>query len=590
MKSYGIEAVDQDDFFQNNRDFAWITKFDSVLVDIIRPRFYLGYEHSLPMYETRYGFNGYEHTLVNFLPVSFDTPGDYDYTFNYCGIAYSQIISVIGVSDIIDFPEILYPYEQKNFYSKQMVTVLYSNGKTLAIDLDNVTISNLDPDKGGKQNISVTIGDYAETVSVEVPIVESIHYPNKSLHRGSNLEGELISIKYSNGIYKSVPLKKTEISGLDTNHPGKQTVTIKFAGKLITTDIEVVDVDSVYISAYGKWYYENRQYISELPLNRYISNFDVKYKDGTFTNVNASEAKFSGLDTSTPGSKDVTVEYAGKTIHTAVTVYKVPVRFDFSEINDTIRQFNYPSGSIGVAYDDGTVDYIKLSDTRHFFDSTKPGVHNISVNWHGCEDTLSITVVSNSMKPIKLDFSQVSAEIFEYEKLTGNVKAVYADGSYDRFDIRFADFSLDNSIPGKTKTKISFHGYTAPLTVVVKSDPFKPKLIVACIISKLSKPFGGGSDIISLLEMILATVFSQPKFSQISRPNSKMLLQQIVCPGLLYQPRLRALRGMWIAVLGGLPLSKSNLSMTFPKEGKSLLRIFILPQAKAKRSISLLLS
>ena len=471
-KLYGLTGKDK-----YNSDIAWITKYDSVLIETNPQKYYLGYDDDISYILTRYGYNGCNDVAVLSHKVSFDKPGVQKYIFSRYGKSVIADINVIGVSRISDLPTIIYPY---NYYTDQFqqLTVHYTDGKQMTMYVSRAKIEGLSPDKGGMQNISVTVGDKTEHFSVEVPTVESIRYNIKSLPRGGQLTDN-ISIRYSNGIYKSVPISKAEISGLDSNRPGRQTVTIKFAGKQITTDIEVVDIDSVYISSYSRYYYENRpkpsKYISELPMNWSIWSFRILFADGSSKNVNASEAKFTGLDTSTPGDKDVIVEYAGKTLHTTVNVFKVPEKFDFSEIDGTIRQFSYPEGYIKAVYNDNTSENIRLLDTYHNFDPTKLGSHKIPVDWHGYEDTLSITVVPNTMKPTKLDLSDVSTDILEYAKLTGNVKALYSDGTYDIFDIKFADFALDSKTPGKKKIKVSFHGCTAPFTVTVKADPYKPE-------------------------------------------------------------------------------------------------------------------
>ena len=472
-KLYGLTGKDK-----YNSDIAWITKYDSVLVEAFPQKFYLGDDNDISFRQTRYGYNGFNDLAVVSHKVCFDKPGLQKYTFSCYGQTISTDVNVIGVSSISDLPTIIYPYDYYT-YPSQKVTVYYTDGKQKTIDFSKAKIEGLSPDKGGQQNIAVTIGDKTEHITVEVPAVESIHYTNMSLHRGSNMEDERLSLKYSNGVHKDVPINKAQISGLDTHKPGKQSVTIKFAGKQITTDVEVVDIDSVYISCYSRYYYENRpkpaKYISELPMNCAIWSFRVLFADGSSKNVNASDAKFTGLDTSTPGDKDVIVEYAGKTLHTTVNVFKVPEKFDFSEIDGTIRQFSYPEGYIKAIYNDNTSENIRLLDTYHNFDPTKLGSQKIPVDWHGYEDTLSITVVPNTMKPTKLDLSDVSTDILEYAKLTGNVKALYSDGTYDIFDVKFADFTLDSKTPGKKKIKVSFHGCTAPFTVTVKADPYKPE-------------------------------------------------------------------------------------------------------------------
>ena len=107
-KLYGLTAPDK-----YNLDVAWITKYDSVLIETNPQKYYLGYDDDISYILTRYGYNGFNDVAVLSHKVSFDKPGVQKYIFSRYGKSVIADINVIGVSRISDLPTIIYPY---NYY------------------------------------------------------------------------------------------------------------------------------------------------------------------------------------------------------------------------------------------------------------------------------------------------------------------------------------------------------------------------------------------------------------------------------------------------------------------------------------------
>lgn len=151
-----------------------------------------------------------------------------------------------------------------------------------------------------------------------------------------------------------------------------------------------------------------------------------------------------------------------------------PVSFDFSNLSDTIFQFRNLTGTFKALYQDGSSEIVDISNANCQLNNEKEGKQTANISWHSYSQTYDVYVAVSTRRPLMLNLSRVKSELLIFERLKGTVKALYSDGTYDIFDVQYADFEFNNDIVGRQKVKVSWHGCSATLAVNVKNDPAKP--------------------------------------------------------------------------------------------------------------------
>lgn len=449
-------------------DFVWIVKPEKFYVDCDvvhycgQPLKFVGYVNDNIVVTPD--------TIVGFNP---DQTGRQDVTFKCAGLSFKTTIENIGVEFISDFSPVLYLEPEHN----TGFNAVYTDGTKKAFEFKDAvvfgfdTIRNDHSVKNREQEITIKFGNREQKWLVAVAFFYSLTFP-KMLYRGDS--SQTFNIAYYDGKVLPVSIKEASFSGLDLNRAGLQNFVVKYSGFSYSAyNVEVVDIDSVKL---GAMRFLNDEPFYEYHTNKYISSLTVFYHDGTMRIVDINNAKISGLDLSKPGLQTVTINYAGKQFVNKVNVWERPVYFDFSNLSDTIFQYRTLSGTFNAIYRDGTTKKVDVSDAYCQIFSEKIGTCNALVRWHSHTQRFDVEVITNTKRPVSLNFSRVKTDVLVFDRLRGYVKAVYSDGSFDLFDVKYADFALDTETPGKKKIKISWHGFNTSLSVNVKEDIAKPIL------------------------------------------------------------------------------------------------------------------
>lgn len=452
-------------FLDYYTDFVWIVKPEKLYVDIDATH-YCG----CPLSYTCYVNDNIEVKPDNIKGFDNCRTGRQQISFEYAGLSFNTTIELVGVDFVIDFPSIVYREPEHNADFK----ALYTNGIQKSIPFKDCfifgydTIKNDNTLKNREQNITVKYGNKEQNLFVAMAFFNNLFFP-KTLLRGDS--SQCFDVLYYDGKVRSVSLKKATFSGLDLNRSGAQKIIVNYLGFSLSADVEVIDIDSVNI---GNLKQINNSSDYEYPTNNYLNDFTVYYHDGTVRKVDINNASITGLDITRPGVQTVTLTYAGKQFTKKINVWEKPVEFDFSGLSDTIFQFRTITGTFKAIFKNGSSKTVDMSDAYCKFYSDELGKQRAVITWHSYSQLFPVEVVANTKRPISLNLSRIQTDILLYDHLKGNVKALYSDGSYDLFDIKYTDYHLDTETIGKKKIKITWHGCSTSLNVTVKDDPAKP--------------------------------------------------------------------------------------------------------------------
>ena len=210
---------------------------------------------------------------------------------------------------------------------------------------------------------------------------------------------------------------------------------------------------------------------------------DVTYNDGTTTRVSGADITVSNLDTTTPGTKSLTIVYDGFSILVDVTVkgnaqgggqgeitlsgisvlsdsiktkIKVGETLDTSALKLSATYSNNSVGTISAGFEVGTID------------TTTAGVKELTVTYNGKTAKIDITVVGVASISV---ISGGNIEIDAGETLDLSGVIVQATNTDDTKEIvPFADLTfgqVDNTTAGAKELTVTYAGKTATINVTV---------------------------------------------------------------------------------------------------------------------------
>lgn len=225
-----------------------------------------------------------------------------------------------------------------------IVTAIYDDGTEQ--ETISYTLSSPDMSTAGTKTITVTSQGQTATFDIEVIAISKIEIttlPTKlEYHKGNSLDttGMVVSTVWTDGS-KEVLADGYTVSDLDSAETGEKTITVTYQTFTATFTVEVVaDTAGIRITSYpSKVYYK----IGETFDPSGLTVAKVR-QDGTEKEI--TDYDISGFDSSTAGSKTITVSY--NTTINGVSKFVGSDSFQIKVTNDGKNPFDdSPSGGSG---------------------------------------------------------------------------------------------------------------------------------------------------------------------------------------------------------------------------------------------------
>ena len=206
----------------------------------------------------------------------------------------------------------------------------------------------------------------------------------------------------------------------------------------------------------------------------------VKYNDESTKTVTADELTFGELDTSTAGTKQLTISYGDFSISVdvvvkaATTITKKIVNIVVTEGIDPTYEIDTTPDFTGVKatviYNDGTTKDVTAEDlTIGTVDTATSGEKLLSVTYEDFTTTVKITVIDFITGITVNEGIEEEYEIGSTPDFTG-IKATvtYSDGTTK--DVTYADLTvgtIDTSAPGSQNLAISYEGFVIYVVITI---------------------------------------------------------------------------------------------------------------------------
>ena len=202
--------------------------------------------------------------------------------------------------------------------ASQTLTVTYE-GKTATFDISIVAGGSTDPIITPEDPIANLASIAVTTLPTKTEYLEA--------KDALDLTGGVLTLTFDDDTTKTVDLSDSEkvaVTGFDNTTPGTNTLTVKCGGKETTFDVTIKakSVASVEIKTNPA----KTEYQAGEELDLTGAKATVTYDNGTAAEIDVTPELVSGFDSTTPGTKTVTVTVGDKTATFTVTVAEpVPV-------------------------------------------------------------------------------------------------------------------------------------------------------------------------------------------------------------------------------------------------------------------------
>lgn len=209
--------------------------------------------------------------------------------------------------EIISKPSKLKYKKDETFDSSGMtVKATYSDGTSK--EISDYTLSSPDMSSIGNKTVTIAYGDQTtsfDILVIDISKIEVATMPSKTEYpKGDafNTTGLSILVKYTDGTSETITTG-FEVSGFDSGSVGEKTITVTYKTHTTTFKVTVYDLSGIRITSFpSKVYYK----IGETFDPSGLTVAEVR-QDGTEKEI--TDYEISGFDSSTAGSKTITVSY-----------------------------------------------------------------------------------------------------------------------------------------------------------------------------------------------------------------------------------------------------------------------------------------
>lgn len=390
-----------------------------------------------------------------------------------------KIISI----EILTKPTKLTYLEGETFDASGMVVAYrYNNGQSEIIN--DFEISGYS-DLPGTKTITVSKNGLTSTFPVTVlnkslVSISLSSLPEKMVYiEGETFDGSgmVVTAHFNNNTHEAV--SDYVLSGY-TSTVGEKTIFVSYRG--ITTSFTVTVTEKSVISIAVTQMPSKLIYLEGDSFKKTGMVVTANYNNGTSKNV--TDYEISGYS-STPGTKTISVTYAGKSTTfsvvvnakelTAIKVLKKPDKYTYIEG----QSFDIIGIIVKAYYNNDTSE--EITDFAYSGYTSTPGIKTITVTYNDVSTTFTVTVSEKSLSSIEVTTLPTKTDYLEGDELdsSGMVVTAYFNNGTSQIitDYTTRGFS---STPGTKEITVSYNRKTARFTVTVRQ-----KTLTSIAVTKL---------------------------------------------------------------------------------------------------------
>ncbi|MDR3186372.1 MAG: leucine-rich repeat protein [Christensenellaceae bacterium] len=166
---------------------------------------------------------------------------------------------------------------------------------------------------------------------------------NQTYTLNSPFTGGKLRVVYEDGTSQEVDITSEMLQGFDTQTMGNKTVTITYLE--MTTQIEI----NVYPALIGIAIKEGT-FVTEYNVGDFFTfaSLIASFEDGSTSELPITLSMLSGFDTSTAGTKNVTISYNDKSISILINVSDLISPFDYKQLDDDTYELTQVNSDLPI--------------------------------------------------------------------------------------------------------------------------------------------------------------------------------------------------------------------------------------------------
>ena len=310
-------------------------------------------------------------------------------------------------------PKTEYRYGEPLNIAGGTIETIRSNGAKETINITSSMVTGYNPNKIGKQKITVTYKDKTTSYEVEVKdYIEDIDIvkPNKLVYKiGEKIDltdGKVKPIMASKTATTPVAMTNPEvqIEGFDTSTEGAKTIKVTYKGYTKTFGITVIDqTKSMTIKTLpNKLEYKYGESLD-------LTGGTLEFKKGNETQIiNITQDMITGYNSKEIGNQTLTVTYQGITQEFIVNVKDYIAKLEIEKPKKIDYEYgenlDLTGGKLSIITASGKVDE-KIDITLAMvsgYDKIKEGIQTITVEYKGLQGEFQVSV-KDKIKAIALN-------------------------------------------------------------------------------------------------------------------------------------------------------------------------------------------
>jgi len=340
--------------------------------------------------------------------------GSQTLTINYEGKQFTIVVNVVDyVTDIILTPPTKDEYkigESLSLVGGSITEKMASGANGSTISLTNSMVSGFDSTTPGTKNLTVTYVKDGKTYTktFQVAVINTINHieviaPTKTDYKygeNLNLSGGSVKIYMEDGTIKNVPLTSQMVTGYSKTTPGQQMLKVTY------TSDDDKKYEGYFKVTVGEDYIKDTKFVAPTKKEYRIGD-TIDLTGGSITEVYASEklgnkydltnSMISGFDSTTPGTKQITVTFNNKTYQYSVTVKDRTLGISIKTLPNKLEykkgeNLDLTGATLNVVKESGTQVIKITADMVSGYDKNKAGIQVIKVTYEGFTTQFSILV------------------------------------------------------------------------------------------------------------------------------------------------------------------------------------------------------
>ena len=377
-------------------------------------------------------------------------------------------------------PKTEYKYGEPLNIAGGTIETIRSNGAKETINITTSMVTGYNPNKIGKQKITVTYKDKTTEYEVDVKdYIEDIDIvkPNKLVYEiGEKIDltgGKVKPIMASKTATTPVAMTNSEvqIEGFDTSTEGAKTIKVTYKGHTKTFGITVIDqTSSMTIKTLpNKLEYKYGEQLD-------LTGGTIEFKQGSETKIiNITKDMVTGYNSKKIGNQTLTVTYEGLTQEFIVNVKDYITKLELKKPEKTDYEYgenlDLTGGTISIITASEKVDE-KIDITASMisgYDKTKEGTQTITVEYKGLQGKFQVSV-KDKIKAISLNNepNKINYKYGEALDITGaTIDIIKSSGIYtiSVTDEMISGYNPQNS--GLQVVTITYKGFKTKFLVLV---------------------------------------------------------------------------------------------------------------------------